>query len=346
MNQKLRSVFIIDDVSIYARPLIIKRGNILYLNSKHNLIFLNDSEKVMISENEFGWIERNGEQALCFDQTLLKTLVFNINKNTLLNWQFVAHPKLKTNGEFSEKVVCGINCKGEFFYALVDMRSGEIINRINLTHKPKDVICSEKCFFSIVQNENEFLQCYSLNGSLCWEIDLQKLHNSVDTRQTGNLLLNDGKLYVVLASTIEKKHTTYVIDEITGKVLYRFENLAGSYQILNDILYKANRYSVDRIDTRTNALIRDDFEDILKPEKLWIHDDTSILTKDELLYFYDGATIGGNRIGVLDLKSHQLLWQAKLKIKSRYKSIRSMQLHEDILYVHADDDILHVFEKE
>ena len=95
-----------------------------------------------------------------------------------------------------------------------------------------------------------------------------------------------------------------------------------------------------------NSFVKNNFEEILKPEKLVFNQNTSTLTSDGLLYFIDGLSIGSNRFGVIDINERKLLWFSKLKIKSRYKIIQSVQLKDNFLYVHADDCSLHIFENE
>lgn len=333
------------DVSIKCKPVIVDINSIYCLNAKHQLSHIISGKNLVLNENKFNWLFKLGANIYCFEEKELKTLVLETSTDKYIYWNFVANPWEQNHVKALNEMIFFVRESGLFYFALIKINDGKILKRIHIENQIKKALTDSKNVIAVVQKENDFLQCYSTEGNLCWEKKLQEMLGPGDTRQTGNLILSNGDLYIVLESAFERKKATYVIDVETGKILSQFDNLAGSYHIEDGIVFKAYGYSVDRIDTRTNTLIHDNFEDILKPENLWIHDDTSILTEDALLYFYDGATIGGNRVGVLDLKSHKLLWQAKLKIKSRYKSIRSMQLHDDILYVHADDDTLHVFEK-
>lgn len=187
------------------------------------------------------------------------------------------------------------------------------------------------------------------DGKEEWHINPKELLNVEDARQSGNIVSNilyhSNKIFIFLESVITNKYATFCLDETNGTIIKKIENISVPYYLSGDKIFNAYYYSTTILNIETFSVTKINLEDILRSEKLVLNQNTSVLTNEGLLYFIDGLSIGSNRFGIIDLNKKELLWNSKIKIKSRYKVIQSIQLSGDNLYVHADDNTLHIFQK-
>lgn len=319
----------------------IDKGNIIYINSDRNI-----NNNGSLIEGEYYAFNVYGKKIWTGNNQTNITEVYDLATNKLI-YLSLDHLSIRPDIDIrnnSDNILAQFGLKST--WSLISIHDYSFIKQFSDKYGLNGIwqITSDDLFLS--WNKESIAGCNLSNGSIAWQKNYKELLLMEDAEQSGNVVYLNGKIYLLLHSQNSSKSTTFCLDEKTGSIIKKYPNFGGFFSVSGDIIYRAHNYTVGIIDTTSNTASIYDFKDLLEPEKLWIHNRTSILSSEGLIYFVDGATITGSRFGILDLKNHKLLWTHKLKIKSKYKRINSLQLSENRLYVHADDDTLHIFERE
>ncbi|MBV7441492.1 hypothetical protein KRX57_08665 [Weeksellaceae bacterium TAE3-ERU29] len=142
-----------------------------------------------------------------------------------------------------------------------------------------------------------------------------------------------------------KNTATIAIDVETGEIKNKYKGFAGKLFLYKNKLYTAGYYKVQILDIETEQISEIDFTDTLKPKDLQIHWNNFIV-EDDYIYFIDGHWATTNKIGILDLKNKQLVWETSIKINDNINNnIREIKISVNRLYAHCSDKSLHIFEK-
>ncbi|MBV7441487.1 hypothetical protein KRX57_08640 [Weeksellaceae bacterium TAE3-ERU29] len=179
-----------------------------------------------------------------------------------------------------------------------------------------------------------------------WQHSFSDLLEGEEIKQHGEIIIHKGILYIYLADKRNNKNTaTIAIDVETGEIKNKYKGFAGKLFLYKDKLYTAGYYKVQILDIETEQISEIDFTDILKPKDLQIHWNNFIVEND-YIYFIDGHWATTNKMGILDLKNKQLVWETSIEINDGINNnIREIKISGNRLYAHCSDKSLHIFEK-
>ncbi|MFV0587986.1 hypothetical protein [Bacteroides reticulotermitis] len=205
-------------------------------------------------------------------------------------------------------------------------------------------------FNKFIRTPNGKIICYDLySNSILWEYNFSDLLNGIEIKQIGEFIFNDDKIYFYLYDDRGSYRSTICIDVNTGEILHKYGNFGGDLYLFEKKIGVAAYNTIQILDTLTNQVEEYDFSEILAEHKLEIRWNGNIFTEEGLLYFI-GTGGAKNKVGLLNLKTQELLWHASFDIpETEYninQQVSNIKLQENKFYVHCSDNTLHIFENE
>ena len=183
----------------------------------------------------------------------------------------------------------------------------------------------------------------SNNGDEIWRHSYSDLTNAKKANLHSKVLSSDDKVFFVV--TGNERKGLFVLDVETGEVIKKFEGLC--YEIFKDgdyiyttqfenILCRVNTKTLELEEWDCNALITENgFHSI--------HDHRCDVVNDRFCFT---QTLGDDKakLGVLDWKKKKLVYKHEFEPKNG--AIGSIQVNEMRMFIHTQDNVLHIFEKE
>lgn len=183
----------------------------------------------------------------------------------------------------------------------------------------------------------------SNKGAETWRHHYSELTESNKANLHSQILNSYNKLFFVI--TGNDKKGLFVLDIETGDLLKKFENLC--YEIFKDggYIYTTKFENIlCRINTRTLELEEWDCNAlIVKNDFHSIHDHRCNVIDGKFCFT---QSLGDNKskLGVLDWKKKELVY--KYNFEPDNGAIGSIQVNNTRMFVHTQDNTLHIFEKE
>lgn len=158
------------------------------------------------------------------------------------------------------------------------------------------------------------------------------------------IIEHKGKLYFFLDGAENRR--TFCLDIETGEVLYQYNALQGWLVKDGDYLYSTEWDAVIRLNTQTHEIVHWKTQGQLEAAGLGSYLDYSrYAVQDGLVYFTQSMGVEHTTVGILDFNNRELLWYHQFE-DDMVGAIGSIQVHDNRLYVHTQDNTLHVFERE
>ncbi len=136
----------------------------------------------------------------------------------------------------------------------------------------------------------------------------------------------------------------FCLDVNSGIVEYFFENY--SYEIFqNEKHIYTSKYEniLCRINPKNFEVEQWDVNDLVKKNGFDnIHDHRSVV-KNDLFYFTQTLGDTKAKFGVLDFENKELIYKHEFEPKNG--GISNIQVSEDRIFIHTQDNTLHIFEK-
>jgi len=179
------------------------------------------------------------------------------------------------------------------------------------------------------------------DGQIVWNHKYALLAEAQKGNLHSNLLSNYNNLFFVI--TGNQNNGLYVLDVHSGKLLKKFDEVC--YEIFQDgdFIYSTKFENVlCRINTQNLELEEWDCNSLVKSNGFdAIHDHRCAVLNDR---FYFTQTIGDNKakLGILDWDKKDLIY--KYEFEPKNGGIGSIQVNESRMFVHTQDNTLHIFE--
>ncbi|WP_375578427.1 DUF5074 domain-containing protein [Marivirga tractuosa] len=183
----------------------------------------------------------------------------------------------------------------------------------------------------------------SMNGNELWSNKYSVLSNSSKGNLHSQILCSHDKLFFVI--TGNKNKGLYILNVHTGKLLKKFEGVC--YEVFQDgdyIFSSRFENTLCRINTKTLVIEEWDCNELIKSNGFdAIHDHRCAALNNK---FYFTQTLGDNKakVGILDWDKQDLVYKHDFKPKNG--GIGSIQVNENRMFIHTQDNTLHIFEKE
>lgn len=180
---------------------------------------------------------------------------------------------------------------------------------------------------------------YNFKNEIIWEISFSELIQSEDATLRSKIIEKFGKLFFIVSGTL------FCLNANSGKVEHYFENYL--YEIFQDDkqIYTSKFENIlCRINPENFEVEEWDVSDLVKKNGFDSIHDHRCTAKNGLFYFTQ--TLGDNKakFGVLDFNTKELIY--KYEFEPKNGGISSIQVNEDRIFIHTQDNTLHIFEKE
>lgn len=190
---------------------------LVYIGSKRCLYIQKGDEIMLLSANRFSSLHKVDDEIWCLDQTLRKTLIYNLITEEQTYLSLIATPIKKINEN-----IFRINENEIRFFGEIDLKTKIIIKNYPARYGLNGIweILDNKTFLS---QEDNILTCHTLaDGAELWRIDFTeqaKWTNSKGEPQRGSLYghieVFEGKAVVQLTN-----YKLIVIDLATGQTVW------------------------------------------------------------------------------------------------------------------------------
>lgn len=183
----------------------------------------------------------------------------------------------------------------------------------------------------------------SNNGEENWKHKYSELTGLNKANLHSQVLNSDSKLFFVI--TGNDKKGLFALDIETGDVLKKFDNLC--YEIFKDggYIYTTKFENIlCRINTRTLELEEWDCNDLIVKNDLHSIHDHRCNVIDGKFCFTQSLGDNKSKLGVLDWEKKELVY--KYNFEPGNGAIGSIQVNNTRMFVHTQDNTLHIFEKE
>ncbi len=327
-------------------------------------ITVNNNFGVLYSDSNIICIKENDE--LCIYDSIhlytLKRLNIKSNTNTVGSYKdgifffednntlFVS---IKHNETFIKNNVFYYYILEDNYEAFVDL--AKVDNIIFLTDEKKIITIKREAGYKlflknlliqIVSKKDNIIKAnsISLQGKLIWQTHFKNLCG-VDTVYPQNEVLESNeKLYIVISSQGGRKGL-FVIDLKTGKEIGFYKDLVFRPFKDNDSIYIStyqNKFC--RIDSKTDKIVEYELNEIVKKNGFESLHDHRFCVSNNILYFTQ--TLGSKvaKLGVIDLNNQTMVY--KYDFPKESGAIGSIQVSNERIYVHTQDNTLHIFQKE
>jgi outer membrane protein assembly factor BamB len=208
-------------------------------------------------------------------------------------------------------------------------------NLIGETFFIKDVFIQE------VANKNLMIATSLLDGSELWRLDYNKMIDAENVY--GGTFVNFGnKIYLILSSSV--KRGLFCIDAKTGKVVDFIPNVY--YFLLKDSqnIYVTKEHDiVCKINPETHAMEDWDVRELMKDNGFDGIGDQRSVAMDGIIYLTQTFGAKNAKLGILDINSKELLW--KYDFAPECGAVGGIQVSKERIFVHTQDNTLHIFEK-
>ena len=232
------------------------------------------------------------------------------------------------------------------------------ISRLSPNGKMEEVINTADFFINQVTDDiyllhkgwNNYRAISISTKQNLWQVDLTSFfkHDGVFSPIHG-IIEHQGKLFFSLGNL--HRSGVYVLDALTGKLLFQTEEIGGPFKLANDLLYDFNGEVLNIFDPITFDYVQKDFTDLLKSGNLrYVYHGVyqNMAIEGNLLYY---ASLYGDRdanytqiaLVVLDIEKVELV--EVIPFPSDGGAIIDVQVHQNRLFALTTSDVLHVFER-
>jgi len=196
--------------------------------------------------------------------------------------------------------------------------------------------------------------CYKLkNNEILWQHSFSELLEAEQGDdfifQNGNIVVHNGKIYFSLFENNRHLNTvTVCIDVETGKIEKKYKGFAGNLTLFSNKIAIAGDKVVEILDLETQTVLKKDYSKYLETDNLSISWNSFKISEDEMFYFIASDYRQGSYIGIIDLKTDELIWLHALNPDKEIYDIGALdfKVSENRMYVHCSDKSLYIFEKE
>ncbi|WP_335966829.1 hypothetical protein [Galbibacter sp. PAP.153] len=205
--------------------------------------------------------------------------------------------------------------------------------------KPRIIIKSN----SLVSTTDNSIIVTNLNDGKEWKQAYLELLGSDKANLHSQILYSDDKLFFGIDGN--ENRGVFVLDIETGELLKKFDT--ESYEIFKDgdFIYTTKFQNVlCRINTKSLKLEEWDCDALVTENGFHsIHDHRCDVMNGKFCFT---QSLGDNKakLGVLDFETKELVY--KYEFKPENGAIGSIQINDARIFVHTQDNTLHIFEKE
>lgn len=192
-----------------------------------------------------------------------------------------------------------------------------------------------------VGRKNGLIAYYNVlrDAEILWQHSFSELIGSEKATLRGDIIETKGKLFFVVSGTL------FCVDTHSGEILHKFEGLGRPIFQDQDHIYTTKYENIlCRINPNTYKLEQWDANQLIKDNGIESIQDHRCTAHNGLFYFTQSLGDIKAKLGVLDFDKKELLF--KHEFEPQNGAIGSIQANDNRIFVHTQDNTLHIFEKE
>jgi hypothetical protein len=272
------------------------------------------------------------------------TTIYNIDNQPIVTVDFIAafpsdiknfstdfyiYPTIYLNGDF-ENTFCAKVSKSDF--NIIETYNSNLgLNGIYL-------VINDGSFIS---KNNEEITLFNFKNEIIWQHSFSELIQWEETFIYHKIINFENKIFFRVAGNNEVG--LFCIDVNTGEVLNKFIDY---YEIFQDEKYiYTSKYEniLCKINPEIFEVEEWNVNDLVKKNGFDNIHDHRCTAKNGLFYFTQTLGDDKAKFGVLDFNSKELIY--KYEFEPKNGGISSIQVSEDRIFIHTQDNTLHIFEK-
>lgn len=240
-----------------------------------------------------------------------------------------------------ESIILRNMLEDDFWRILKVNDNGEIIWQINYNDSFYSIV-EDKML--IIQSEKKDIECFRLeDGVTLWQTSFKDLVQSETVHTYPELIEHNQKLYFQLQS--ENRKGVFCIDVNTGKEITLYIDCYGFLIQDEDFVYTSKYENIlCKINPKTNECEEWDVDELIKSNGFESISDHRCVAQDGKVYFTQTLGDKKAKLGVLDTLNKKLIF--KHEFEAENGGIGSVQVQNNRIYVHTQDNTLHIFEEE
>lgn len=184
---------------------------------------------------------------------------------------------------------------------------------------------------------------FNFKNELIWEVSFSELTSSDKSFLHSQIICCEDRMFFVLDGS--EKRGLFCIDIKTGEVKHLFKDYY--YEIFQDQKYiYTSQYEniLCRIDSNTLEVEEWDVNELIKKNGFDNIHDHRCAAQDGLFYFTQTLGDVKAKLGVLDFNQKELLFNYEFEPTNG--GIGNIKVSGDRVFIHTQDNTLHIFEKE
>ncbi|MBP2617882.1 hypothetical protein [Chryseobacterium jejuense] len=313
----------------------------LYYINQDGEVFYNN-ERIHIND-KFSISGKYNDKIVFFEERVFSSFIFFEKQliKKIDEYALIIHQKLTQSIYF-----VGINDGDDIFYALYDINDFSIRTKYSdLGFKNNISFIDSKYFIS--RNKYQ-IGLFTLENKNVWNHSFKEYLDTPTTESQKALVIHQNMIsFIIFSEGITK---CVILDVMTGNVLNEYPGLYGEMILDVNEIYFLSSDNISILNIETQVVQTYSITEIFEPTEIkrllfprWV-------VKNGIIYFTQSGGVdmhSGSRgaiFGALDAVSLKILWYERLS--KEHGIIGTIQVENEKIYLHTQDKILFVFEKE
>ncbi|MBB1140672.1 hypothetical protein [Myroides sp. WP-1] len=320
----------------------------IYINNESNVILIDDeytikeydcllNSLVTFTLSGNAWVANliTGNTTIYnYDNIPVKTIDFIASSSRYIknfSTEAFIYPKIYLNRDFKNSLYAKIS-KSDF--NIIENYNSDLgLNGIYL-------VINDDLFISISKGE---IALFNFKNKVLWQHSFLDLMESDEAFLYDKIINIDDKLFFNIAGS--SNGGLFCLDVQTGVVLHKYRGFSRPLFQDENFIYTSDYENIlCRIDSKTLEIEKWDVNELVKKQGFDnIHDHRSVV-RDGVFYFKQTLGDDKAKFGVLDFNTKELLF--KYEFEPKNGGVSSIKVGDDRIFVHTQDNTLHIFEKE
>ncbi|MBN1113696.1 MAG: hypothetical protein JXA53_12370 [Bacteroidales bacterium] len=272
------------------------------------------------------------------------TVVYNINEKTI-SFEidgFISLGPSEKNTVNKSLFLATYRYQSFKYSAFFDCNNFSMLSKIK--HNEKMVGVSVLLDTVLLFYKDNRITCYSImDYETLWQLSFQELTGVENIELHSDLVVVGNKLFFYLTNRLHNGvASTFCVDINTGKLIKEIPEFTGDVKLFDGMLYTAVDEDIEIMNPETFNVEKFNIKSEMDKNDLQRIDYARWVVSDNKLYF--GQNFGAHqaKVGVVDLRTMKIT--DKHVFPRKCGSIGTIKVSGNKLYVHTQDETLHIFE--
>ncbi|NLD48818.1 MAG: hypothetical protein GX660_16770 [Clostridiaceae bacterium] len=273
-----------------------------------------------------------------FDQLNFETLVYS--KQDLI-LKIAEYGLILKHSLGNDRYIVGLNSGNKILKGIYNLKTLRLERKFEKLGFNGIYLMVDNEFFVSINKQN--IALFNLENDLKWQHSFSELIQSENAFLHSRILSSNDKLFFVIDGG--ENRGLFCIDSNTGKALHKYDKLW--YELFQDqnLIYTTMfENTLCKINTESFEVEEWNVNDLIKENGFESMHDHRCVAHDNMFYFTQSLGDNKAKLGVLDWEKKELVYKHDFEPKNG--AIGSIQVSKMRMFVHTQDNTLHIFEKE